>query len=761
MAASVAIRSQLRRRTVALVGNPNTGKSTLFTALTGHRQQVGNFPGTTVERRTGFLPESGDAPPIKLVDLPGTYSLGAHARDEAVVLDVLLGHRDGAAVPDLVVVVVDASTLRRNLFLTTQILEIGRPTIVALNMVDVAEASGIHIDAEELNRSLGVPVVPVIATKQDGIESLRRSIIDSLDAPAPQHCADFPECVCAELDGLTRSVAEGGNRFNHTPSRVEILQTLLDPGGYHEHRLVKRCGRELAAELAERRGRIERAGESVAEIEAHVRYAWIHGVVESVTTCVETPARPTTDLVDRFVTHRVFGLLILVAMMGLCFQAVYAWSSPAIDLIDGVITGLGSLATELIPPGALHSLIANGIIAGVGAVLIFLPQILILFFFIAILEDCGYMARAALLLDRWMGLIGLNGKSLIPLLSSFACAVPGIMATRTIGNRRDRFVTILIAPLMSCSARLPIYALMIGAFVPATPLLGRWIGLQGVTLLAMYFVGIVVAVVVALTVRRTILRGETQSFLMELPTYKWPSPRTVLYRVYGQGKAFCMSAGTIIVAMTIVVWALGYYPHPASVAADHDMQRAAARQAHAERLAGLTTDGGSASAVGEETLQANQLLEHSLSRIDRNESGTYLRQSVLGRMGQWIEPIVEPLGWDWRIGTAVVASFPAREIVVATMGTIYNLGDEHDETSAGLREKLRAATWPDGRPVFNIAVALSIMVFFALCCQCGGTLVMIRRETQSWRWPLLTFSYMTALAYLGALITYQVGSRFL
>jgi ferrous iron transport protein B len=385
----------------------------------------------------------------------------------------------------------------------------------------------------------------------------------------------------------------------------------------------------------------------------------------------------------------------------------------------------------------VQSLVVNGVAAGVGAVLTFLPQILILFLFLAILEDCGYMARAAFLMDRWMGLFGLNGKSFIPLLSSFACAVPGILSTRTIEDRRDRFVTILIAPLMSCSARLPVYVLLIGAFIPATPLLGGLIGMQAATLLAMYLVGAAVAIPVALILKRTVLKGPSQSFLMELPTYKWPSPRIVFFRMYEQGKAFCVSAGTLIFAVAIVIWALGYYPHPAAIAGAHQLERdAAAHAGHSDKA-----------------------LDARLAEINRDEAGEYLRQSFLGRMGQWIEPAVKPLGWDWRIGTAAIASFPAREVVVATMGTIYNLGGGQDETSAGLRATLHAATWPDGRPVYNVAVALSIMVFFALCCQCAATLATIKRETKSWAWPVLTFTYMTALAYVGALATYQIAIR--
>ncbi len=730
MSVSVALQTISKTRTVAFVGNPNTGKSTLFNALTGFRQRVANYPGTTVERRCGLLRARTD---VELVDLPGAYSLAARGADEAIVMDALLG-KSGQRKPDLIVSVVDAANLGRNLFLTTQLLELGIPLVVALNMMDLAEAFGVRIDPAALSAELGVPVTPVVAIKQVGIEALTQAIDEAVDQPCSHHCASFPDCVCAELDGLCSTLSSGACE-GVFPSRIEAMQTLLDPGGYHESRLVQRCGKGLAEELTERRRRIASAGESLVEIEARVRYAWIDRVLQNVVTHSTHPRRSRTELADRVLTHPVLGLIVLLILMGACFQSVYAWAAPVMDFIDGSVAAIGQWLTRWLPDGALESLAVNGVVAGVGAVVIFLPQILVLFLFIAILEDCGYMARAAFLLDRWMRLFGLNGKSFIPLLSSFACAVPGILSTRTIEDRRDRFVTILIAPLMSCSARLPVYVLMIGAFVPAVPLLGGLIGLQAATLLAMYFVGAAVAIPVAWLLKKTVLKGPGQSFLLELPSFKWPTPRVVFFRVYEQGRAFCTSAGTMIFAVAIVIWALGYYPHPASIAADHEAMRMAARGAQL----------------------AEDALTERLASINQQEAGAYLRQSLLGRMGLAIEPLVEPLGWDWRIGTAAIASFPAREVVVATLGTIYNLGSDLDENSAGLRATLQAATWPDGRPVFNLAVALSLMVFFALCCQCGATLATIRRETGSWSWPVLTFVYMTGLAYVGALATYRLA----
>ncbi len=809
---------------VAILGNPNTGKSTLFNAITGFRQHVGNYPGVTVERRIGRWRLEDDELEIDLVDLPGTYSLAASSRDEAIVSEVLLGRAANVPSPDVIVVVVDAANLARNLFLTTQLLELGMPVVVALNMVDLAESSGLHVDVEALGSALGVTVVPIVATKREGIDDLKHAILAAPNQSRTAALPEFPTCVREERDGLATTLVGVRSGCTRQIAHVEALQLLLDPGGYYEQRLVEQCGPSIADELTERRARMTAAGASLAEVEGESRYAWIEGVMTRVVTRTGENDTDLSDRVDRVLTHPVAGLVVLLAIMATCFQAVYTWAAPLMNAIDSLFIAVSGWVTHTMPPGPLESLIANGVVAGVGGVLVFLPQILVLFFFIAVLEDCGYMARAAFLLDRWMGMLGLTGKSFIPLLSSFACAVPGIMATRTIDNRRDRLVTMLIAPLMSCSARLPVYVLLIGAFIPATPVLGGFISLQAITLLCLYFVGVGVAIPVAVVLKKTVLKGETQSFLMELPTYKRPSPGTVFFRVYEQGREFCVSAGTIIFAVAIVIWALGYYPHSASVAQQHEAMRAAAQvdYDHAVAVAAATFDdsvsadqielhpsiasaltaiesieqsfrdqvadrnleedspervalrreadgreasmrssGGPKVVAAFVVYDARRLLETRLADADRSESGTYLRESFLGRMGRFIEPAVRPLGWDWRIGTAVIASFPAREVVIATMGTIYNLGADQDETSTGLREKLRSARHADGRPVFNVAVALSVMVFFALCCQCAATLAAMHRETRSWRWPLLTFTYMTLLAYVAALITYNVASRFI
>jgi ferrous iron transport protein B len=458
-----------------------------------------------------------------------------------------------------------------------------------------------------------------------------------------------------------------------------------------------------------------------------------------------------TDLADRWLTHPIVGTLVFLGIMMAVFQSIYAWAGPLMDAVSGAFGALGAAVAGSLPEGALTSLLVDGVIAGAGGVLVFLPQILVLFLFLALLEDCGYMARAAMLAHRFMSPLGLSGRSFIPLLSSFACAIPGIMATRTIEHPRDRLVTMLIAPLMSCSARLPVYTLLIGAFIPAIPLIGGTLNLQAVVLLSMYLLGVVVAVVVAMILRRTLGGGPSPPLLIELPSYKWPSIRTIVYRMYEQGRAFVLQAGTIILAVTMIIWALGYYPRPDAIADQHEARREAIR-------ANPPAAAIAAAAPADSEAEHADPLAAALDVVDREEAGAYLRQSWLGRMGEWVEPAVRPLGWDWRIGTAVIASFPAREVVIATMGTIYNLGGDQDEESADLKSTLMAAEWPDGRKVFTLPVALSIMVFFALCCQCGGTLAVMKRETNSWRWPLFTFAYMTGLAYVAAWATYAIAS---
>lgn len=728
--------------TVALIGNPNTGKSTLFGALVGVRQRVGNYPGVTVERRSGHMEFAGRK--IEMIDLPGLYSLAPRSRDEMVAVDVLLGRLDQQTSVDLVVCVLDASNLRRNLYLLSQVLELGMPTVVAVNMLDVAEGRGVKIDWKELENRLGVPVIPTQAVRHMGITDLKAAIHRTADLPPAPRTGPLPAAFRDEVEQLGAWFGSEQKGPGRRPiARYLVERLILDANGYLVGELFGSDAHEIRSRLEESRQRLATAGYRIPGVETDARYAWIQEVLDGVVTEPASYRVNWSDRLDHVLTHRVWGTAIFAAVMVLLFQAVFAGAIPFMDLIDTAFASLGQWVETLMTPGALRSLFVDGVIAGVGGVIVFLPQILILFFFIGILEDCGYMARAAYLMDKFMSRVGLSGKSFIPMISSFACAIPGIMATRVIENDRDRLTTILVAPLMTCSARLPVYALLIAAFVPARPVLGV-LGLRGLTLFALYVLGIGTAVVVVLLLKRTLLRGDTPPFVIELPSYKRPSLRTVFHRVFERGWLFLRCAGTMILAVSIVVWAALYYPHDA---ASVDSKPSLV-QLRAEL---------------EQTDPSSHRFAALQARYQHERAGEFQRRSYLGRAGHAIEPLFRPLGWDWRISCAVLASFPAREVVVATLGVIFNLGEELDaetaEGAATFGEELHAATWDHtGEKLFTLPTALSILVFFALCAQCAATLAVIRRETNSWRWPLFTFSYMTILAYVGALITYQVGT---
>jgi len=734
-----------RTYTVALIGNPNTGKSTLFLVLAGVRQHVGNYPGVTVEKKVGAMSHGGRS--FAVVDLPGTYSLAPRSPDEMVAVDVLFGRQSGTAKPDAVVCIVDASNLERNLYLFSQVLELGLPTVLALNMIDAARDDGVEIDVAKLAERLGVPVVAMQANRGIGIDKLKETLHAACDGTAAPPPSPFPPAFQDEVRRLESQCA--ADHTVGTQPRYLVERLLLDTTGYVQQRLGANAAGVLHGEIAAARERLSKAGLPVPAVEAMARYGWVGERLTGVVQSRERIASPLTDRIDRVLTHRVWGTVVFAAMMIVMFQAVFRWAVPLMELIDAGVGTVADTVNASLDEGPLRSLLVDGVLGGVGGVVVFLPQILILFAFIGVLEDCGYMARAAYLMDKLMVRVGLSGKSFIPLLSSFACAIPGVMATRVIENRRDRLTTMMIAPLMSCSARIPVYTLMIAAFVPDYAYLGGLLKLQGLVMVGMYLVGIVAAVVVALLLKRTLLRGPTPPFVMELPSYKMPSPRLVFFRMFDSGWSFLRRAGTLILAVSIVVWAALYYPHDAATV---ETPYRAAREAAEQKIA--TTPAGS-------TEQA--AAEAELAEIEQHIDGAYKRQSLLGRVGRVIEPVVRPLGWDWRVGCAVVASFPAREVVVATLGILYDVGDDVDinaeEDRGRLQQALYSAKW-DGtdRPVFTLASALSIMVFFALCAQCAATLVIIRRETNSWRWPAFTFAYMTGLAYVAAWATYQTAA---
>ncbi|MFV0443246.1 MAG: ferrous iron transport protein B [Planctomycetaceae bacterium] len=722
---------------VAVIGNPNTGKSTLFNALAGLHAHVGNYPGVTVEKKVGHFQHTGRT--IELIDLPGTYSLSPRSLDEMVSVDVILGQHPQVGNVDAVLCIADASNLERHLFLVGQILDAGVPTILVLNMWDAAERRGLRIDVERLREKLGVPVIVTEAHRLKGIDEVRRALTSELAAPPQPRL--FPDCFYKECEQLEVHLHQHG--LENVPWYLRE-RMLLDAGGTVEGRYLKSGDAQLSDYLRSARERLTQQGFRVPAAEAERRYSWARQLLADIVIPPTATRESFTDRLDRWLTHRVFGLVIFAVLMFLVFQVIYAWAEPLMGMCETAQEWVGAHIQAAMPPGPLRSLLVDGVVAGVGGVLIFLPQIMLLFLLIAILEDCGYMARGAYMMDRVMSTFGLSGKSFLPLMSSFACAVPGIMATRVIDNRRDRMVTILVAPLMSCSARLPVYLLLIGAFIPATAYLWGRVSLPGLVLFAMSTLGLLAAIPVAWLLKKFCFPGEASSFILELPEYKWPSPRLVLYRMYDRGKAFVLRAGSLIFATTILVWAAAYFP------GDHATFDQLSEQVNALAETLPADDGGEPI----ETAEFTQLADA------RNAEGARLiRSSFLGRAGEAIEPVVKPLGWDWRIGVGVIASFPAREVVIATLGTIYSLGGDVDEESEGLRGALQAAEWPDGRKVFNIPVALSLMVFFALCAQCASTLMIIRRETNSWGWAAFSFAYMTGLAYVAALVTYQVGMR--
>lgn len=711
---------------IAVVGNPNTGKSTLFNALTGLRQKTANFPGVTVEHHTGLIElPSGK---VNLVDLPGSYSLAAESPDEMVACDVLLGLIDNLKQPDAVLVVVDSANLRRNLFLAHQIMELGKSVIIALNMSDVAERRGIHIDADKLSKELGATVIPFVATDRSRAQQLKVTMDAGINAKAVASTTVQPEVIEAAHDFANKLRSAGMQVTDY-----EVERGLIDARGYAEKRLISNAPAGTADKLfALRQQLVEQGdGSSLAKTEAIRRYKLIDAIVGKVET--RTGKRLSlTDKVDRITNHPVWGMVLFITIMAIVFQAVFSWAAPLMDLIDTGAGWIGATLGEALPPGALNSLLVDGVVAGVGSVIIFLPQIIILFAFIILLEDSGYMARAAFMMDRLMRYVGLSGQSFIPMLSSFACAVPGIMATRVIPNKRDRIATIIAAPFMTCSARLPVYALLIAAFLPKQQFLWGLVNLHGLVLLGLYLLGVVGGVLTALLLKRTGLKGPTPGFMIELPPYRFPDLKSVLIRLLDRGKIFLRRAGTVIFTVAIVVWALVYFPRPAEIFETYDAERVVA-----------------------EIELSGEELDIRLSQIDNFESAELLEQSLLGRIGKTIEPVFRPLGWDWKVSAAVVASFPAREVVVAVLGTIYAVGADVNETDESLIGRLQTAKHADGKKVFTLPMTIGLMVFYAFCLQCAATVAVMRRETGGWGWPLFAWTYMTGLGYLSALLIYQ------
>lgn len=648
---------------VAVAGNPNAGKTTLFNALTGLKQKVANYPGVTVESKIGTWRLTPNLPPARLIDLPGLYSLNATSLDEEIARNVLLGGGSSASKPDVIIVVVDATNLTRNLYLAIQLIETKRPVVVALTMFDLAERSKMKIDLHKLSSALGVPVVPFVGKARRGVDELAQAVL---------------------------AIAAEQNAQRGRPVEAEAL---FDPRS-REKQLIK-------------------------------RYALIERIVGEVVEVTDQGHRTVSERIDRIATHRVFGPLILLFVMAIVFQAIFSWANLPMNLIDEIFVALSAAARTHLPPGILTDLITDGAIAGVSSVLVFVPQIFLLFLFISVLEDSGYMARAAFLMDRLMRCFGLHGKAFMPLLSSFACAVPGIMATRTIENPKDRMVTILVAPFMSCSARLPVYTLMIATLFSGQKVL-RIVSTGVLVILGMYLLGIAVALIAASIFNRTILKSAKTAFVMELPPYRLPILRNVAHAIMASVGSFLKRAGTVILAISILLWALAAFPRGSTG----------------------TVEGGPNS---RSTAQSTTIQDGARA------PGEQIRNSYAGRLGRLIEPAIAPLGFDWRIGIGLISSFAARETIVSTLSVVYNIGADSTQQSSTLVNALREARRDDGSPVWTPLVGVSLMVFFVLACQCMSTVAIVRRETNSFRWPLFMIVYMLIVAYAGSLITYQGG----
>jgi ferrous iron transport protein B len=643
---------------IALAGNPNAGKTTLFNSLTGMRQKVANYSGVTVERKEGFWSFNGQS--SRIIDLPGLYSIDATSIDEQIARDVLVGKASELKKPDLIIAVVDATNLERNLYLVTQLLDYHIPIVVVLTMIDLAKKQNIDINVSKLSELLEIPVLEINVSKKIGLDELPKIVSKALED-------DFlPPNLSFE------SETENGKIFARYNFLSEIFQKSVNQT-------------------------------NISEI----------GISEKI---------------DKILTHKVFGLCILALILLIVFQAIFSWATLPIDLLERGFGSLGDFTRANLSEGLLTDLLVDGVIAGVGGVVVFLPQILLLFFFLSLLEDSGYMSRAAFLLDRLMRGVGLHGKAFLPLLSSFACAIPGIMATRTIDNPKDRIATILIAPFMSCSARLPVYTLMIAVFFSGQTVFG-FVSVGAIIMLSMYMLGIIAAIVAAWILKRTVLKSSPPPLIMELPPYRFPNIKTVLLSMFEQASMFLKRAGTVILAISIILWALMTFPQ---ISNEEKTQMIAAERESCS-------------------------CEVTEEEISSKESGYALRNSYAGKIGHIIEPMIKPLGFDWKIGVALVSSFAAREVLVSTLSILYNTGKEANEESETLIQAIKEAKSDDGTPTWRPLTAVTLMVFFVLAMQCMSTIAVVRRETNSWAWTSFMVVYMTVLAYVAALLTYQVG----
>ena len=702
------------RPLVAVGGNPNVGKTTLFNVLTGSRARVGNYPGVTVEKRTGEVAAPGIGP-VDVVDVPGTYSLVARTGEEQIALDSLLGLH-GEQRPDVVVLCVDATQLVRGLYLVLQAQEFGLPIVVALTMID--EAGPAAPDPAELTRRRGCQVVPLVAPKGQGVAQLwaaiKRLLAEKKTVPPVWHWRPTAALQTA-IARVRLAMPE------HWPRQDAMaLWALMSIEAAEDLTGVSAPLREAVRLSPE-------IGAAVDDEAINGRYAWLDREVAPLVR--EEPDRQLTARVDRVLIHPVAGMALFLGIMFVIFQSLFAGAKPAIDLIQSLVDGAADLATRLLPAGLVSEFVVGGLIKGVGAVVVFLPQILLLFFFLGLLEDSGYMARVAYLMDRIMRSMNLHGRAFVPLLSGFACAVPAIMATRTMERRRDRILTMLVVPLTTCSARLPVYSLIIASLFASQKVFGV-LPAPGMLMVFMYAFGVVMALTAAAVLSRVVrpLKARRLPFVIELPPYRLPRGKDVLQMMTSRSRQFLSEAGSTIVLCSVVIWALLAFPRQIPQPSRDWTALAQTASNPGERLA-----------------------------LAHEQEGERIQQSYAGRLGHAVEPVLRPLGFDWKIGIGLIGAFAAREVFVATMGIIYGAGQDAEATDQGLRDRIQAQRRPDGSPVFTPLVGMSLLVFFALSCQCMSTLAVVRRETGGLGWPVFLFGYMTVLAWVVSFAVYQGG----
>ncbi len=718
---------------IGLLGAPNTGKSSIFNRLTGLRQRTANYPGITVEKKVGPMEIRDDR--YEVIDFPGAYSLSASSPDERVTVDALCGD-DPESVPDLVVCVLDATRLSQGLFLPMQVADFEVPQVIVLNQWDVAEREGVLIDCGGLSRRLGVPVIPVSAVTGRGISELKEAIAGAMDHPAKVPPMEWPPVVEEGLTHLAKMAPD--------LDRGRLLRIFFDCRSAVLAKVEARYP-GLGKARCEAREMLRTAGYNPGPAEAVIRHETIREHLAGVLADRDEIAQRPGESIDRVLMHPFWGMTVFIGVMYVLFQSVYSWAGPVMDGIEWM-TGAAQawVAPFLAGMPMFQSLMVDGILGGVGGVVVFLPQIFILFLFVGLLEESGYMARAAFIMDRTMGWCGLNGKSFVPLLSSYACAIPGIMSARTLEEPRARISTIMMAPFMSCSARLPVYVLLIGAFIE--PVYGAVVA--GWALFLAHFIGMAVAVVIAWLANRVFTKQEPIPFILEMPAYRVPNSRNIFLRMWTSGREFLIRAGTVILAFSVIIWGLLYFPRG-------EEAMAAAEQAFVAEMAMAE---GISETAAEARIAENPELAGSLEAV---LAGAQMEQSYLGRMGHAVQPIFAPAGFDWKITAGVISSFPAREVIIATLGIIYNLGPDEDEESAGLRERLAGEVWQSGEragmPIYTLPTVLAIIVFFALCHQCGASVAAIVKEI-GWRWAALSFFGMSLIAWVAAVAVYQLGS---